>query len=51
MIRTPNVIDRLYLAQGDEDTVYIDNDKKIPQQTIDGIRFLYKQFKRVNIHI
>ena len=50
MIRpnNPNMIDRLYLSQGDEDVIYIDH-VKIPQNTINGIRFLYKQFKRVNI--
>uniref|UniRef100_A0A2A4JK28 Uncharacterized protein n=1 Tax=Heliothis virescens TaxID=7102 RepID=A0A2A4JK28_HELVI len=44
MIRSQNVQDRLYLSQGDE-TIFIDN-CKIPQHHIEGIRFLFKQFKR-----
>ncbi|KAH9640068.1 hypothetical protein HF086_015999 [Spodoptera exigua] len=46
MIRKPNIQGRFYLSQNEEDTIYLDN-CRVPQHHIEGIRFLYKQFKRV----
>lgn len=45
MIRKPNIQGRFYLSQNEEDTIYLDN-CRVPQHHIEGIRFLYKQFKR-----
>ncbi|KAJ8727918.1 hypothetical protein PYW08_016303 [Mythimna loreyi] len=43
MIHHDNFIDRLFLAQSNGESVYID-DYEIPRDSIDGIRFLYKKF-------
>lgn len=50
MIRNSNFIDRMFLSQGNEECIYID-DNRIKPTALEGVRFLFKQFKRVDIHL